>query len=183
MNRYVFVKHVEQSFEGIHALIRKHKPGRGVRAQVPLFDHEVTHVYALEGETTEELDALTTEAVGDDQVLLSADVCASPPCELLGSLFRTTPMWMPPFEIYIYLHIELEDAVELEVDGDFVLPDIGSDTAGAPLNGGKELLVQLGGDDLDLLLHDVGVWLLHPRVGRVRAYRGSGTDMVRNPDR
>ena len=181
MDRYVFVKHEVQSFEGIHALIRGHKPGRGVRAQVPIADNQVTHVYALQGETLGELDAMSSELVlPGDTMVMSLDVCTSIPCTWLGSLFSGTPQWLPPYDVYIFLHLEL--IVEVEAEGDFVLPDIRSEMAGVAVDGGRELLVQLGGDDLDVLLHDVGAWILHDGVGRVRAYRGSGTDMVRNPD-
>jgi hypothetical protein len=183
MNRYVFVQHQEQSFEGIHALIRRHKPGRGLRAQVALADNQVTHVYALQGETTEELDALTTEAVGNDQVLLSADVCTSIPCGLLGDLLGGVgPMWMPPLAFYVFLHVELLDVVSVDAEVSFELPRVESLMTGVPVDEGRSLLVQLAGDELEPLLRDAGAWLINPGVGCVRAFVGSGTTMVRSPD-
>jgi hypothetical protein len=182
MNRYVFVQHQEQSFEGIHALIRRHKPGRGVRAQVALADSEVTHVYALQGETTEELDALTTEAVGNDKVLLSADVCESVPCGRLGDLLGGAgPINLPGLAVYVFLHVELLDVASAEVEVTFELPRIESLMTGVPVDEGRALLVQLAGDELEPLLRDVGAWVVNPGVGCVRAFVGSGTTMVRSP--
>ncbi len=183
MDRYVFVKHEVQSFELIRAAIDRHLPGRGIRAQVPLADREVTHVYALQGETTEELDHLTAEAVGPgDTVLLSADVCSSPPCETVGELFRgRAPMGMPVRECYLFLHVELLDVVSADAEVSFELPDVGSLMAGVPVDAGAALLVQLAADEKSALLHDVGAWLVHPGVGRVRAFIGSGSTMVRSP--
>lgn len=182
MDRYVFVRHEVQSLEGIQELIGRHKPGRGVRAQVSLTDSEVTHVYALQGDTTEELDRLTAEAVGDDALLLSVDVCRSLPCALLGkALGGAGPMGMPLLDFYLFLYVELLDVVSAEGEVSFEPPNVQSRMAGVPVDGGASLLVQLAGDELAPMLCDAGAWLANPGVGRVRAFVGSGRTMVRSP--
>ena len=187
MNRYVITSHSEAEHRAAADLVAQHQPGRGVRAAIPFTDAvgQLTHLYALQGETREELDALHAQVVAPNSSTtatssstLSFDMCTDlAPCALINDTFGHGPAGMPEVDFWLFLHVEFTEPPQ----DTLVLPEVRSLMAGASLDRGRAALVQLASNDRAEVQLDAGAWALHPQVTTVRAFLASGRNMVRSP--
>ena len=179
MNRYVITSHSHEEHRAAAALVADHKPGMGVRVAIPLTHAagSLTHLYALQAETRAELDGIQNAVSTPSSHTTSFDVCTDlAPCELINKTFGFGPAGMPQTDLWAFLHIRLTEPPQET----FTLPEVTSSMAGASLDHGRALLVQLASDDLAEVQRDVGAWALHPGVVSVQSFMASGKNMVRS---
>lgn len=170
----------EDAAESLAHLVDDYIEGVGVRAVAhAVGEGDFTHILSINANTQEELDQLNS------QMTMSArssstplNVCTSPLCDGLLAKVDGKPSWIPPFEVMVFLYIELE--VSIHEDGPFELPDFRSEvSAGVFDSSGKSVLIELGANDESRINADVETLGALPNVTGVRVLRTTGERIVR----
>lgn len=176
---YVLIDH-EHAEESFAHLIDDFIDGVGVRAVAHASGRgDFTHVIALHAKTDEHMSRLSAampSSSGSGPTVLG--VCVSPDC-IAGIVPKPSgrPSWMPPWEFMIFVLLELGVSIHEEK---FILPELASKGwAAAVGEGGKLLLIELGGDHRASLDEDLQRLTDHSSVEGVRSMRTSGERIVR----
>ena len=176
---YVLIDH-EHAEESFAHLIDDFIDGVGIRAVAHAAGSgDFTHVVALQAKSDEHMNSLmmaVPSSSGANPTVFG--VCVTADC-IAGIIPKPSvrPSWMPPWEYLLFILLELRESVHEEK---FVLPELESkEWAGAVGEGGKVLLIELGGDTKEAVEADLHRLTEHPSVEGVRSMLTTGERIAR----
>ncbi|HVB27616.1 MAG TPA: hypothetical protein VNE21_06870 [Mycobacteriales bacterium] len=170
MNTYVFGKHSGAVEPG--SLVGG-EPGSRIRAAVRL-DGADDVLYAIEAEDEDGLQnhLLTITTAGTTVITFPLTVCVDTECLALLKDISYLPMWLPPFDIYVFAALEgdgpLDVLVELEAPG-----------VAAATDGHGRFVVELGGAERAPLERDMERLQAAANVRALNAGWASAKTLVR----
>lgn len=188
-HHYVLAPHDPELADRARSLIEVHAPGRGVRA-IATAQHpsDFAHVIAIQASDDATLRDVLAELRLDPADVAAPEpgpvvltVCDDLPCqELLRRLGRIVPSQLPPSDYIAFLLLELVDDLHAIID-EVHLPPLEARLAGAPVAGGRRLLLELASDDREQLARDLERVTSMRHAGAAQLLHTGGGDLVRSP--